>query len=128
MYVLSHLQVRDFQSVIGRETRAQCLEKWNGLPDIVMACVGGGSNAMGIFNEFVDEESVGACCPCVEHALLVCSGLSRIIIYPAWPCVLQFAMTKHELLVSTDAWLRVIALPSPSRCIACLCLNKRSWL
>lgn len=44
--------------MIGKETRAQCLEKWNGKPDIVMACVGGGSNAMGIFNEFVDDEDV----------------------------------------------------------------------
>jgi tryptophan synthase beta chain len=34
------------------------MEKWGGLPDIVMACVGGGSNAMGIFNEFVEETSV----------------------------------------------------------------------
>uniref|UniRef100_A0A7S0S516 Tryptophan synthase n=1 Tax=Chlamydomonas leiostraca TaxID=1034604 RepID=A0A7S0S516_9CHLO len=52
------MMVRDFQSVIGKETRAQCKEKWGGLPDIVMACVGGGSNAMGIFNEFVEEPSV----------------------------------------------------------------------
>ena len=44
--------------MIGKETRAQCLEKWNGKPDIVMACVGGGSNAMGIFNEFVDDEGI----------------------------------------------------------------------
>ncbi len=53
-----HLQVRDFQSVIGRETRRQCMDKWGGLPDIVLACVGGGSNAMGIFHEFVDEQEV----------------------------------------------------------------------
>ncbi len=52
------MMVRDFQSVIGRETRQQCQDKWGGLPDIVMACVGGGSNAMGIFNEFVDDNSV----------------------------------------------------------------------
>lgn len=52
------MMVRDFQSVIGKETRKQCLEKWNGKPDIIMACVGGGSNAMGIFNEFVDDEEV----------------------------------------------------------------------
>jgi tryptophan synthase beta chain len=52
------MMVRDFQSVIGRETRKQCLEKWGGAPDIVMACVGGGSNAIGIFNEFVDDEGV----------------------------------------------------------------------
>ncbi len=50
--------VRDFQAVIGQETRAQCLEKWNGLPDILLACVGGGSNAMGLFHDFVSEPSV----------------------------------------------------------------------
>lgn len=50
--------VRDFQAVIGQETRAQCLEKWGGLPDILLACVGGGSNAMGLFHEFVNEPTV----------------------------------------------------------------------
>lgn len=50
--------VRDFQAIIGRETRSQCLEKWAGLPDILLACVGGGSNAMGLFHEFVNEPSV----------------------------------------------------------------------
>ncbi|CAN1210262.1 tryptophan synthase subunit beta [Tumidithrix helvetica PCC 7403] len=50
--------VRDFHAVIGRETRKQCLEKWGGLPDILLACVGGGSNAMGLFHEFVDEKTV----------------------------------------------------------------------
>lgn len=50
--------VRDFQAIIGEETRAQCQEKWGGLPDILLACVGGGSNAMGLFHEFVDEPSV----------------------------------------------------------------------
>jgi len=50
--------VRDFQAIIGRETRAQALEKWGGLPDILLACVGGGSNAMGLFHEFVNEPSV----------------------------------------------------------------------
>lgn len=50
--------VRDFHAVIGQETRSQCLEKWGGLPDILLACVGGGSNAMGLFHEFVPESSV----------------------------------------------------------------------
>ncbi|MEH2214025.1 tryptophan synthase subunit beta [Nostoc sp.] len=50
--------VRDFHVIIGIETRAQCLEKWGGLPDILLACVGGGSNAIGLFNEFVHEPSV----------------------------------------------------------------------
>jgi tryptophan synthase beta chain len=52
------MMVRDFQAIIGQETRAQCQEKWGGLPDILLACVGGGSNAMGLFHEFVDEPSV----------------------------------------------------------------------
>ncbi|NJO76087.1 MAG: tryptophan synthase subunit beta [Leptolyngbyaceae cyanobacterium RM1_406_9] len=50
--------VRDFQAIIGQETRVQCQEKWGGLPDILLACIGGGSNAMGLFNEFVNESSV----------------------------------------------------------------------
>jgi tryptophan synthase beta chain len=52
------MMVREFQAVIGKETRAQSLEKWGGLPDILLACVGGGSNAIGLFHEFVDESSV----------------------------------------------------------------------
>jgi tryptophan synthase beta chain len=52
------MMVRDFHAVIGEETRRQCQEKWNGLPDILIACVGGGSNAMGLFHEFVKEPSV----------------------------------------------------------------------
>lgn len=52
------MMVRDFHAVIGKETRAQCQEKWGGLPDILLACVGGGSNAMGLFHEFVDEPTV----------------------------------------------------------------------
>ncbi|MDP8966261.1 MAG: tryptophan synthase subunit beta [Cyanobacteriota bacterium] len=52
------MMVRDFQAVIGQETRVQCQEKWGGLPEILLACVGGGSNAMGLFHEFVNETSV----------------------------------------------------------------------
>ncbi|NJM75765.1 MAG: tryptophan synthase subunit beta [Acaryochloridaceae cyanobacterium RU_4_10] len=52
------MMVRDFHAIIGEETRRQCLEKWNGLPDILIACVGGGSNAMGLFHEFVKEPSI----------------------------------------------------------------------
>ena len=50
--------VRDFQSVISKEARQQILEKEGKLPDVVMACVGGGSNAMGMFYEFIKDESV----------------------------------------------------------------------
>ena len=50
--------VRDFQAIIGKETRVQAEEKWGGLPDILLACVGGGSNAMGLFHEFVSDVEV----------------------------------------------------------------------
>lgn len=50
--------VRDFQSVIGREAKAQILEKEGKLPTAVLACVGGGSNAMGMFYEFIPEKEV----------------------------------------------------------------------
>lgn len=50
--------VRDFQSVIGKEVKSQLMEKEGKLPDAVLACVGGGSNAMGIFYDFIKEPSV----------------------------------------------------------------------
>jgi tryptophan synthase beta chain len=50
--------VRDLQSVIGTEARAQCLERLGGLPDAIVACVGGGSNAIGIFHPFLDDRGV----------------------------------------------------------------------
>ena len=50
--------VRDFQSVIGREARAQVLERYGRLPRTVVACVGGGSNAIGIFSAFLDDREV----------------------------------------------------------------------
>ena len=52
------MMVRDFQSVIGKESRAQCLEQTGRLPDQVIACVGGGSNSAGMFYPFIDDESV----------------------------------------------------------------------
>ena len=50
--------VRDFQSVIGSEARQQCLHDWQGLPNVVVACVGGGSNAAGMFYPFIDDKEV----------------------------------------------------------------------
>ena len=50
--------VRDFQSIVGREARAQCLAQHGRLPDQVVACVGGGSNAIGIFSAFLDDADV----------------------------------------------------------------------
>jgi tryptophan synthase beta chain len=50
--------VRDFQSVIGKEARAQILEQEGRLPDVLIACVGGGSNSIGLFHPFLADESV----------------------------------------------------------------------
>ncbi|MSQ09247.1 MAG: tryptophan synthase subunit beta [Dehalococcoidia bacterium] len=53
------MMVRDFQSVIGREARQQIIEQAGRLPDYAVACVGGGSNAIGLFSGFVDDKNVG---------------------------------------------------------------------
>ena len=61
--------VREFQSVIGKEVRQQCMDKWGGKPDVLVACIGGGSNAIGLFHDFVEDEDVrliGAC-PILLH-------------------------------------------------------------
>ena len=60
--------VRDFQSVISRESRAQILEKEGRLPDVVLACVGGGSNAIGSFYHYIDDSDV---------ALIGCEAAGR---------------------------------------------------
>ena len=52
------MMVRDFQSIVGKETRAQILEQEKRLPDYLIACVGGGSNAMGLFYEFFEDKKV----------------------------------------------------------------------
>lgn len=52
------MMVRDFQAIIGRETREQCIDTFERLPDCVVACVGGGSNAAGMFYPFVEDEAV----------------------------------------------------------------------
>ncbi|GFZ03217.1 pyridoxal-5'-phosphate-dependent enzyme family protein [Actinidia rufa] len=50
--------VREFQAIIGKETRKQAMEKWGGKPDVLVACVGTGSNALGLFHEFLRDEDV----------------------------------------------------------------------
>ncbi|NPA33158.1 MAG: tryptophan synthase subunit beta [Aquificae bacterium] len=74
--------VRDFQSVIGRETKEQILKKEGRLPDAIVACVGGGSNAMGIFYPFIEDEGVeligveagGLGLESGKHAASICAG------------------------------------------------------
>jgi tryptophan synthase beta chain len=79
--------VRDFQSVIGRETRAQCLEQIGRLPDVVVACVGGGSNAAGMFYPLVADEAVrlvgveagGRSNKLGDHAATLCYGRPGVL-------------------------------------------------
>ncbi len=79
--------VRDFQSVIGREARAQILELEGRLPDAVIACVGGGSNAMGIFYPFVGDagvrligvEAAGRGIPTGEHCATLSAGSPGVL-------------------------------------------------
>ncbi len=79
--------VRDFQTVIGKEARQQCLEKENRLPDALVACVGGGSNAIGLFYPFIADESVkmygveaaGHGMETGEHAAPLCAGTPGVL-------------------------------------------------
>jgi tryptophan synthase beta chain len=75
------MMVRDFQSVIGREARKQILEKEGRLPDYLVACVGGGSNAMGLFHpfykdtvNFIGVEAAGLGMDTRSHAASLCAG------------------------------------------------------
>ncbi|MBS7624836.1 MAG: tryptophan synthase subunit beta [Candidatus Bathyarchaeia archaeon] len=78
--------VRDFQSVIGHEIREQILEKEGRLPDVLVACVGGGSNAMGTFYPFLDDldvemygvEAAGEGIETGRHAASLCAGLEGV--------------------------------------------------
>lgn len=79
--------VRDFQSIIGNETRKQILEAENQLPDCLVACIGGGSNSMGLFHPFLDEPSVqiigveaaGLGIETNEHAASITGGIPGVL-------------------------------------------------
>ncbi len=79
--------VRDFQTVIGREARAQCLEANGRLPDVLIACVGGGSNAIGLFHPFIDDhevrmigvEAAGDGLDTGRHAAPLCRGKPGVL-------------------------------------------------
>jgi len=79
--------VRDFQAVIGREAKQQILEKEGRLPDALIACVGGGSNAMGLFYDFLPDESVkligvepaGLGLETGQHAASLCKGKPGVL-------------------------------------------------
>ncbi len=88
--------VRDFQSVIGREARTQVLEEIGRLPDCLVACVGGGSNAMGLFHPFKDDAGVrmvgveagGLGIPTLHHAATLVAGTPGVL-HGAYSYLLQ---------------------------------------
>ena len=88
--------VRDFQSIIGRETRRQCLEQLGRLPDLIVACVGGGSNAAGMFYPFIDDRQVellgveagGRSTKPGDHAATLCFGQPGVL-HGSYSYVLQ---------------------------------------
>ncbi|HEY6103527.1 MAG TPA: tryptophan synthase subunit beta [bacterium] len=104
--------VRDFQSVIGRETLAQMLEETGTLPDCLVACVGGGSNAMGLFHPFKDHRTVrmigveagGLGLPTTRHAATLVAG-SPGVLHGAFSYLLQDAAGQVRETHSVSAGL-----------------------
>lgn len=105
--------VRDFQRVIGVETRAQILEKEGRLPEAVVACIGGGSNAIGMFHPFVDDENValygveaaGSGLESGKHAAAIAGGQLGVL-HGAYMYLLQdengFVQEAHSISAGLD--------------------------
>jgi tryptophan synthase beta chain len=104
--------VRDFQSVIGRETRAQVMGDTGRLPDCLVACVGGGSNAMGLFHPFKDDPGVrligveagGLGLPTAQHAATLVGGTPGVL-HGAYSYLLQDAAGQVRATHSVSAGL-----------------------
>jgi tryptophan synthase beta chain len=121
------MMVRDFQAVIGRETRAQILAAEGRLPDALVACIGGGSNAMGLFHPFLADEAVrlygveaaGAGMASGRHAAAIAGGRPGVL-HGARSYLLQDAdgqiLEAHSISAGLDypgvgpehAWLKDI--------------------
>jgi tryptophan synthase beta chain len=105
--------VRDFQRIIGVETRAQVLSKEGRLPDAVVACIGGGSNAIGMFHPFIDDESValygveaaGSGIDTGKHAAAIAGGQLGVL-HGAYMYLLQddngFVQEAHSISAGLD--------------------------
>lgn len=107
------LMVRNFQSIIGREAREQIIEKEARLPDLLVACVGGGSNAIGLFHEFLNDENVrmigveagGTGTSLGDHAARFMSGGSVGILQGTKSYLLQDTNGQIALTHSVSAGL-----------------------
>lgn len=106
------LMVREFQRVIGKEAREQILRQLGKLPDAVIACVGGGSNAIGIFSDFIDDKSVqligvepgGEGIESGKHGATLCAGTPGIL-HGAYTYVMQTGEGQIEESHSVSAGL-----------------------
>lgn len=105
------MMVRDFQSIIGKEARAQSLKKFGHLPDYLVACVGGGSNAMGLFYAFLNDkvkfigvEAAGLGINTGKHAATLCKG-SVGVLHGSKSYLLQDADGQIEIAHSISAGL-----------------------
>jgi tryptophan synthase beta chain len=104
--------VREFHRMIGEETRAQILEKEGRLPDAVIACVGGGSNAIGMFADFIDTpevkligvEPAGKGLHTHEHGAAICKG-TKGILHGAYSYIMQDQFGQIEESYSVSAGL-----------------------
>lgn len=104
--------VREYHRMIGEETRAQILEKEGRLPDALVACVGGGSNAIGMFADFIDEPSVrlvgvepaGKGVHTKEHGATICTG-TKGILHGAFTFIMQDHDGQIEESYSVSAGL-----------------------
>ncbi|RDV24281.1 tryptophan synthase subunit beta [Alteromonas aestuariivivens] len=104
--------VREYHRMIGEETRAQIMEKEGRLPDAVVACVGGGSNAIGMFADFIDEPSVrlvgvepaGKGLHTAEHGAAICTG-TKGILHGAYSFIMQDKDGQIEESYSVSAGL-----------------------
>ncbi|KAF3778126.1 Tryptophan synthase beta chain 2 [Nymphaea thermarum] len=111
------MMVREVHAVIGKETRRQAMEEWGGKPDVLVACVGGGSNAMGLFHEFIEDpdvrligveaagfglDSVSMLQPCLKGKSVFCMVL----------CAICYRMRRVKLLSHWKLLKRKLHLPS----------------
>ncbi|SFD25772.1 tryptophan synthase subunit beta [Pseudoalteromonas denitrificans] len=104
--------VREFQKMIGEEAKVQILETEGRLPDVVIACVGGGSNAIGMFNDFIEDESVkligvepaGKGLDSKEHGATLCKG-TKGLLHGAYTYIMQDDFGQIEESYSVSAGL-----------------------
>lgn len=133
--------VREFQSVIGKEARAQILEKEGRLPDYVIACIGGGSNAIGLFHPFLNDKGVhivgaepaGYGLDTPDHAASISKGriepfMDLSVTLYKMMSIIHFQFTRLQLDLTIPVWVLSIALSMKVVVVSTMqSLTKRHW-